>query len=65
MIRGILGVLIALLGIVLLVAGWSLGGLSDDPQTQMIGGVAGVACLIVGGYLLYRAIRPSRRVTDP
>jgi drug/metabolite transporter (DMT)-like permease len=64
-IRGILGVLIALFGIVLLVAGWSLGGLSDDPQTQMIGGVAGVACLIVGGYLLYRAIRPSPRVTNP
>ena len=64
-IRGILGILIALLGIVLLVAGWLLGGLSDDPQTQMIGGVAGVACLIVGGYLLYRAIRPASHMTNP
>jgi drug/metabolite transporter (DMT)-like permease len=64
-IRGILGILIALLGIVLLVAGWLFGGLSDDPQTQMIGGVAGVACLIVGGYLLYRAMRPPPPVTNP
>jgi drug/metabolite transporter (DMT)-like permease len=64
-IRGILGILIALLGIVLLAAGWFLGGLSDDPQAQMIGGVAGVACLIVGGYLLFRAIRARSHVTNP
>lgn len=64
MIRGILGMLIALLGIVLVAGGWSLGGLSDDPQTQMIGGVAGVACLIIGAYLLFRSIRPRSNVTN-
>jgi drug/metabolite transporter (DMT)-like permease len=63
-IRGILGLLIVLLGIVLVAAGWYLGGLSDDPQTQMIGGVAGVACLIIGAYLLFRAIRPRSNVTN-
>ena len=64
MIRGILGILIALLGIVLVAAGWYLGGLADDPQTQLIGGVAGISCLIIGAYLLFRAIRPRSDATN-
>jgi hypothetical protein len=52
MIGGIVGALIALLGLALVAAGWL-----EDVATQLAFAAPGVVCILVGGYLLYRAIR--------
>jgi len=61
-VLGILGLLIAVLGLVGAVFGYYAGGLSDDPQAQRIFGVGGAVLLVVGIYMLYRSMRRRHEV---
>jgi membrane-bound ClpP family serine protease len=58
MCRGSMAIFIGLLGIVLLVAAYRAGA-AEDPSSTMLG-LAGMACFIGGGYLLYKSRRNAR-----
>jgi len=59
---GILGVLIAAVGIIGGVLGFYVGGLGDDPVSQKIFGIAGGVLAVLGLYLLYRSFRRRQQV---
>ena len=53
--RGLMAIIIGLLGIVLLVTAYR-AGVADDPSSTVLG-LAGLACFIGGGYLWYKSRR--------
>jgi uncharacterized membrane protein YfcA len=56
-VLGFLGLVITGLGLVGSVFGYYLGGLSDDPQAQLVLGVAGAIFVLVGLYMLFQSLR--------